>query len=178
MSFPGRTLTAMTQVEQERTTADITEGEKIQFLQLVRQGLDRREAAKALGYKARPWRALTSPMSPFYDEEFAHAYGEATRSPEYQVHYTERLREEVNRRAMTDSDRLLEKLAMVHLPEWQILRQKEVNVSVSVLVERVFNQLPKDRLEQILRWLDEQEGETIELAEVTEVAELPRGGNE
>ena len=163
----------MTQVEErERKTADITPEEKREFLQLIRQGHDRREAAKILGYRARPWRAVTSPTSPYYDEDFTQAYGEAVRSPEYQINYTDRLREEVHRRAMTDSDRLLEKLAMVHLPEWQILRQKEVNVSVSVLVERVFKGLPKERLEQILEWLDEQP-ETIELAEV---AELPAGG--
>jgi hypothetical protein len=166
----------MAQVEQEeRTSADITEAEKVLFLQYIRQGLDRREAAHVLGYKARPWRAITSPQSPFYDEDFSRAYGEATRSPEYQINYMERLREEVNRRAMTGSDRLLEKLAMVHLPEWQVLRQKEVNVSVSVLVERVFKGLPKERLEQILQWLDEQDADEIE---VGEFAEITAGSNE
>jgi len=153
--------------ERERTIADITEAEKVEFLQRIRQGFDRREAAMALGYKARPWRALTTPRSDFYDEDFAHAYGDATRSPEYQIHYNERLREELTRRALTDSDRLLEKLAMVHLPEWQKLREKETNVNVKVVLEQYFRSLPTEKLDQVLAWIDEQD--TVDAAEVLEL---------
>lgn len=154
--------------EREYGVADISEAEKTEFLQRIRLGFDRREAAAALGYKARPWRSLTSPQSPFYDEDFAHAYGEATRSPEYQINYNERLREELSRRAFTDSDRLLEKLAMVHLPEWQKLREKETNVNVRVVLEQYFRSLPTDKLDTLLAWMDEQQ--TIDAAEIAELA--------
>lgn len=141
--------------EEEKTTADITEAEKVEFLQLVRQGLNRMEAARVLGYKARCWRAVCSPHSQFYDEDFSKHYAEAIGSFEYAEHRLERLRAETQRRALNDSDRLLEKMMMVHDPEWAVLRQKDVNVSVNVLIQQVFKTLPTEKLEQLLAWLEE-----------------------
>jgi hypothetical protein len=165
----------MTQTEEgERTVSEISEAEKVEFLQMIRQGLNRQEAAKALNFKGRHFRSLCSPQSPFYDEEFARTYGEAVGSLEHEQYRLERLRAEAQRRALTDSDRLLEKMLLVYDPDWAVLRQKEVNVSVNVLVQRVFKDLPVDRLEQILAWLDEQEGQTIDAANFEE---LPPGGN-
>lgn len=153
--------------ERERTVADISEAEKVEFLQRIGWGLDRSEAAKALGYKGRHFRALTSPQSPFYDEEFARSYGEAIGSLEFAVHRLERLREEGFRRAMMDSDRLLEKFLMVYDPDWQKLREKEQNVNVKVVLEQYFRSLPTEKLDQVLSWMDEQE--TIEAADVVEI---------
>lgn len=154
----------------ERTVADITEGDKLEFLQMVRNGLNRQEAAKALDFKGRHFRSLCSPHSPFYDEEFAATYGQAVGSLEHAEGRLERLRAEAQRRALTDSDRLLEKMLLVYDPDWAVLRQKEVNVSVNVLVQRVFKNLPVERLEQILAWLDEQENGVIDAAEFAELA--------
>jgi hypothetical protein len=164
----------------EKGVADITEAQKYEFLQLTRQGYDRREAALALGYKARPWRALTSPASMFYDEEFTTSYMEAKNSLEAQMHFTEQVREEVKRRALTDSDRLLEKLAMVHLPEWSVLRQKDVNVNVRAVIEQAAKELPTELLKRVLDALES--GETIEDAEIFELPPavqdaLPPSGN-
>lgn len=169
------TLLAMTQMEErERTVSEISEAEKVEFLQMIGQGLNRQEAAKGLDYKARHFRSLCSPRSPFYDEDFAQSYGEAVGSLEHAEGRLERLRAEAQRRALTDSDRLLEKMLLVYDPDWAVLRQKEVNVSVNVLVQRVFKDLPVERLEQILVWLDEQEGQTIEAADFEA---LPPAGN-
>jgi hypothetical protein len=161
----------MAQVEDElnRHADDITEADKYEFLQMVRQGLDRREAARTLGFTARPWRALTSPLSPFYDEDFTNAYAEAKGSPESKMHYVERLREEVRRRAFTDSDRLLEKEAMVHLPEYDVLRQKNVNVNVRAIFEQRLKMLPTDLLKQVLERLEGRAPEEIEDAEYREL---------
>lgn len=158
----------------EPTAADITEAEKVEFLQLIRQGLDRQEAAMALGYRARPWRALTSTKSPNYDEDFANAYAEATGSPEAKLNFLERLRSETTRRALIDSDRLLEKLMTVHDPDWAVLRQKDVNVNVRAIFEARFKELPTDLLKQVLEALEDQEQGVIEDAQF---AELPAGGN-
>lgn len=144
-------------VERERSAGDISQAERTEFLQLIRQGLNRQEAAFAIECKPRLFRALCSPQSPFYDEEFARAYGEAIGSLEHEQHRLERLRAEAQRRALVDSDRLLEKLLMVYDPDWAVLRQKEVNVSIDVVVQRVFKNLPTDKLEQILAWMDEQD---------------------
>lgn len=153
--------------ERELTTADIGESEKIEFLQAIRIGLNRQEAAKTLGFKGRHFRAICSPGSPFYDEDFARSYGEAIGSLEHAQHRLERLREEGFRRAMVDSDRLLEKFLQVYDPDWQVLRQKEVNVNVSAVIRSYFQALPSDKLDQLLAWLDEQE--EIEGAEVIEL---------
>lgn len=159
--------------ERERSVNEISEAEKVEFLQRIRQGLDRQEAARALGYKGRHFRALCSPQSPFYDEEFARAYGEAVGSLEHEQFRLERLRAEGFRRAMTDSDRLLEKFLMVHDPDWQKLRERDVNVNVHAVIENYFRSLPTERLQQILDWYEEQqviEGEA-ELIELPEVAD-------
>lgn len=156
--------------ERERTVSNITEAEKVEFLQRVRWGLDRSEAAKALGYKGRHFRALCSPQSPFYDEEFARSYGETIGSLEHDQNRLERLRNEGFRRAMLDSDRLLEKYLMVYDPDWQKLREKDVNVNVHAVIENYFRSLPTEKLEQVLAWLDNNEE-----IEAAEIEELPRG---
>lgn len=162
--------------QHELAACDITEAEKVQFLQLVRQGHNRQEAAKVLGYKARPWRAVCSPTSPFYDEDFANAYAEAVGSPEAKLYFIERLREETMRRAMMDSDRLLEKLMLVHDPDWVPLRQKDVNVNIHAYIQQHFKDLPTDLLEQLLAALDkEAAGEIIE-GEAHELLPAVEGG--
>lgn len=157
--------------DRELSASDITEAEKVEFVQLVRQGLNRQEAAKALGYRARPWRAITMPSSPFYDEDFANEYADAIGSPGAKLFFVERLREETTRRALNDSDRLLEKLMLVHDPEWVPLRQKDVNVNIHAYIQQHFKGLPTDLLEELLAALDRQADEIVE----GEAHELPRG---
>lgn len=156
--------------ERQGTVADITEAEKVEFLQRIRTGLDRSEAAKGLGYKGRHFRALCSPQSPFYDEEFARDYGEAIGSLEHEQHRLERLRNEGFRRAMLDSDRLLEKYLMVYDPDWQKLREKDVNVNVHAVIENYFRSLPTEKLQQVLAWLEEDQGQISE-AEFMEITQ-------
>lgn len=147
-----------------RNAGDISEAEKVEFLQLITQGLDRSEAARRLGYVGRNFRALCSPQSPFYDEEFAREYGEAIGSLEHAQHRLERLRSEAYRRALTDSDRLLEKMLMVYDPDWEALRtqRQDINVNINAFVQQHFKQLPTDRLQQILAWIEETEQNTID----------------
>ena len=73
---------------------------------------------------------------------------------------------------MTDSDRLLEKFLMVHDPDWQKLRERDVNVNVHAVIENYFRSLPTERLQQILDWYEEQEmieGEAEEIPELEPV---------
>lgn len=153
-----------TELTQERNAGQIDEAEKYEFLQLIQQGLDRSEAARSLGYVGRHFRALCSPQSPFYDEEFARSYGESIGSLEHAQHRLERLRTEAYRRALTDSDRLLEKLLMVYDPDWEALRtqRQDINVNIHAFVQQHFSQLPTEKLEQILAWIEETEQNTIE----------------
>lgn len=147
-----------------RNAGEISPAEKVEFLQLIAQGFDRSEAARNLGYVGRHFRALCSPQSPFYDEEFARSYGETIGSLEHEQHRLERLRAEAYRRALVDSDRLLEKLLMVYDPDWETLRtqRQDINVNIHAFVQQHFRQLPTERLEQILAWIEETEQNTIE----------------
>lgn len=155
--------------KKEPTTADITEQEKALFLQNIYQGLNRQECARALGYKGKHFRALCSPQSPFYDEDFKVKYDEAIGSFEHAESRLERLRSEAQRRALIDSDRLLEKLLMVHDPDWAVLRERktESNVNIAVLVQQQLKSLPTESLQQILALIES--GETID----GEALELP-----
>lgn len=159
----------------ERGVADITEAEKYEFLHLTRQGLDRKEAAQVLGYKARPWRSLTSPLSPFYDEDFTNAYGEAKGSPEASMNYQDRLRERINEFAMAGEVRLLEKLGMIHLPEWRVLRERESNVNVRVVFQQYLKDLPTELLERVLAEIEK--GGSVEDVIDAEISELPPAGS-
>jgi hypothetical protein len=155
----------------QRTPGDITETDKYEFLQLIHQGLDRSEAARRLGFVGRHFRAICSPQSIFYDEDFARDYGQAISSVEFETNRLERLRAEAMRRALVDSDRLLEKLLMVHDPDWSVLRERktESNVNIAVLVQQQLKELPTDKLEQILSLIES--GETVD----AEIIELPVG---
>jgi hypothetical protein len=162
-------------VAAERTVTEITETDKYQFLQMIRQGLNRQEAANSLDFKGRHFRAICSPQSNHYDEDFARSYAEAIGSLEFAEGRLERLRAEGFRRAMLDSDRILIKLLEVYDPDWEKLRQKDVNVNVNVLIERVFDKLSTEQLEQLQRWLDD--GHSIEDADFIELG-LPAGGTD
>lgn len=153
-----------------RSPGDISEGEKYEFLQLVRQGLNRSAAAQVLGYYGRHFRALTAPLSIFYDEDFSRDYAIARGSLEHAEGRLERLRDEADRRALQGSDRLLEKLLMVHDPEWKVLREKNVDVEVNVrhLVETHFAKLPAADLEKLLLALDAGDEVPVD-AEYTEI---------
>lgn len=156
----------------EKTAGDITAQEKVEFLQLIRQGFDRQEVAEHLGYRARPWRAICSPASPNYDESFANAYAEAKGSPEARLNYLERLRSETTRRALLDSDRLLEKLMLVHDPEWAVLREKNLSVNIHAILEQRFKDLPTDLLRQLYDALGDDNEEIVE----GDYRELPPAG--
>lgn len=152
-----------------RTTAHISEAEKVEFLGLVYQGLNRQEAANALGYKGTDFRSLCSPKSPFFDEDFKVSYDEALGSFEHAENYLERLNAEANKRGLMDSDRLLEKLLIVHDPRWREAFQtkRESNVNIAVLVQQQLKQLPTETIQQILSLIET--GETIEDAEIQEL---------
>lgn len=172
-SKPPEWRTDEEDAEARRLAQDISEAEKVVFLERIRSGQDRQEAANALGYKARPWRSICSPQSRWYDEDFARAYAEAIGSHEFAEGRLERLRAEGFRRAMIDSDRLLIKLLEVYDPDWEKLRQKDVNVNVNVLIERVFDKLSTEQLRQLQQWLDD--GHAIEDADFIELPALTAG---
>lgn len=176
LTFPGKREEEEREPSYEKTAGDITPQEKVEFLQLTRQGYDRQEIAEHLGYRARPWRAICSPASPNYDEEFANAYAEAKGSPEARLNFLERLRAETTRRALMDSDRLLEKLMLVHDPDWQVLREKNLSVNIHAILEQRFKDLPTDLLRQLYEAMGGDENAEVVDGEYRELP--PAGGDD
>lgn len=159
-----------------RSPGDIKETDKYEFLQLVRQGLNRARAAEVLGFYGRHFRAVCSPLSPFYDEEFAAQYGEAIGSLEHAEGRLERLRAEAERRALAGSDRLLEKLLMVHDPDWKRLRETSTTHEVNVrhFIETHFKSLNAQQLQELIDAIDRGEEVPVD-AEYTPIGEIEQG---
>ena len=139
-----------------RSPGEITDAHKYEFLQHIRGGMNRAEAAEMIGFYGRHFRAVCSPASMFYDEDFAGDYAREIGSLEHAEGRLERLRAEAQRRALGGSDRLLEKLLMVHDPDWAKLREtkSEVEVNVRHFIETHFEKLSAAQIEELLATLD------------------------
>lgn len=159
-----------------KSPGDIKETDKYEFLQLMRQGLNRARAAEVLGFYGRHFRAICSPLSPFYDEEFAASYGEVRGSLEHAEGRLERLQAEAERRALAGSDRLLEKLLMVHDPDWKKLRENNTQVEVNVrhFIETHFKSLNAVQIQELIDALDRGEEIPVD-AEYTPIGEIEQG---
>ena len=124
---------------------------KERFLELIEQGFTRPEAAESLGQTGSRFRRLTNPMSDQYDEKFAKRYKalviegglgkEALR---------ERLESAAIDRALTSSDRILEKLLMIHDPAWADFKPGNARLEVTgEVLHRLLPTLPMEVLDQI-----------------------------
>lgn len=127
-----------------------------QYLDAVREGFNPQEAAEQAGQTATQFRAIRSPKSKYYDEDFAAQFREAYKSTEYEESRLERIRCEILRRALRDSDRLLEKLAVVYDPDWAFMRHKSVEItgSLDTFVQQHFGHLSSAQLQQIVEWAE------------------------
>lgn len=146
------------------------------FLELYRQGLQRPEAAKELGYTGSRFRALCNPESPNYDPVFARQYHEITESGEHLENFIERLRLAGVKRAIVDSDRLLEKYSLIYDPDWESLRTQKIDINANIesLMHAHFKNLSSEQLRIIIAWVKEnEEANIIDAIHATEELEPP-----
>lgn len=99
----------------------ITEEQKEEFLNLIREGWLRPRAAREVGSTGTKFRGLAK-----RDPEFRKAYDEAVEIGE--PSWRENLREEYRRRAFLNSDKLLHNLALVTLPEFEPLMSTNLRI--------------------------------------------------
>lgn len=142
----------------------ITEDLKEKFLDLVASGYTRQEAAEALGASPRQFRALCSPQSQRYDEDFHRRYQKLTeKDGEHQHALVERLQQAAIERGLRSSDRLLEKLLITYHPDWSIHRPQAMQINFKVDEMRaVFAELSDDTLEKMVLELQTKEQGQIE----------------
>lgn len=96
------------------------------------------------------------------DAEFARALREA-REVGYPV-FQERIRGEIVRQAENGEYRATRDLAMIHLPEWVVLRDRRTEITgangeaIKIMAMRQFENLPPEVLEQLIEALDNKSG--------------------
>ena len=162
-----------------RTGTLPTDEDRRDFLELYRQGYQRPEAAKELGYTGSQFRALCNPNAPNYDPVFARQFNEITESGEHKENFIERLRLAGVKRAITDSDRLLEKYSLIYDPDWEVIRTTkiDVNTNIEALLQAHFHGLNAEQLRTIIAWVKENEDENI-IDAIQKPKELEQGENE
>lgn len=158
-----RPPTSGTLAVMERRGTLPTDEDRRDFLELYRQGMQRPEAAKQLGYTGSQFRALCNPNAANYDKIFARQYNEITESGEHLENFIERLRVAGISRAIIDSDRLLEKYSLIYDPDWEVLRTTkiDVNTNIEALLHAHFQSLSAEQLRQIIAWVKENNEENI-----------------
>ena len=136
---------------------------KEDFLQLVREGYSRYEAASELGHTATRWREYIR-----RDDEFRLLFEEATSEGESER--VERIRTEYWRRAIEGgSDRLLANLGLAHLPEMERLLNRRTEHSVTGAIQLVATYLPAELREAAIEALEEKRRGSVEQGEILEL---------
>ena len=140
-----------------------TDEDRRDFLELYRQGYQRPEAAKELGYTGSQFRALCNPKAANYDPVFARQYNEINESGEHLENFIERLRLAGVKRAIVDSDRLLEKYSLIYDPDWEVLRTQKIDVTTNIeaLLQAHFHSLNAEQLRQIIAWVKDNDEANI-----------------
>lgn len=141
----------------------ITEEQKLDFLEFVRQGYLRPEAAHKVDSTGSRFRALCNPESANYDERFAGIYNQIMESGEHEENRLEKLQAAAYRRALLESDRLLEKLLIIEDPKWAVHKPNrvDVNVNLKAFVHQHFGHLNAEQIRQVLAWVEENGEENI-----------------
>jgi len=141
----------------------ISEEQKLDFLDYVRQGYPRNLAAENVGSKGSRFRALCRPGAPNYDERFAGIYNQIMESGEFEDNRLEMLRATAFKRAILEDTRLLISLLQIHDPEWAPLRPNrvDVNVNLRAVVQQHFGHLSAEGIRTVLALLERNDEENI-----------------
>lgn len=107
--------------EEQSSSGPITDEQREEFLNLIREGWLRPRAAREVGSTGTKFRGLAK-----RDPDFKKAYDEAVEIGE--PSWRENLREEYRRRAFLNSDKLLHNLALVTLPEFEPLLSTNLRI--------------------------------------------------
>lgn len=128
---------------------ELTDAMKAEFVALIREGHKPDSAARQIGSTGTQFRRLRNPDSEHYDADFAKAYKDAITSEEHRSSHLERIRDAVWHAAENGNARILEKLSLIYDPDWEPLKNANLNVNVQ-MIARVLPYLSTDELERAI----------------------------
>lgn len=138
--------------------SEITEIDKDEYLDHLRDGLDAASAASLCGFTGTQFRKLRRQHSQWYDPDFAAACDEAERSEDRQRTQRERLEAAFWLQVEKGNwNAIFKGLVLMH-PEWEPLRHSNLRVSGQIEhVARLIQELPHLTDEQLQRLADSDE---------------------
>ena len=145
--------------------SEITEDDRAEFLDFLRDGLDQGAAARLIGTTGTQMRKFRRSHSVWFDPEFADACAAAEASSETAITRKERIDEMVWLAAEKGDWRAIEKLAYAYHPDFEHLRHSNLRVSGEIMVSarQIFPHLTDEQLERIAQQKEDDEG-TVPLA--------------
>ncbi len=126
---------------------DITAEDKADFLDLIYDGFNRKEAAEQLDSKGTQFRRLCRPGAEHYDPAFAAAYETAINSQEHIDGELDLIRGLQWKQMEKGDSVMIQKMSLIKDPAWAPLRHQNLNVNVQMLAS-IFPELTRDQLEQ------------------------------
>ena len=126
---------------------DITAEDKVDFLEAIYDGYNRKQAAEMLDSKGTQFRKLCNPVSVHYDAAFAAAYETAISSETHAEGRLEMIRDLQWKQMQKGDSTMIQKMSLIYDPAWAPLRHQNLNVNVQMLAS-IFPELTRDQLEQ------------------------------
>lgn len=149
---------------------ELTQDNKATFIELIRAGHKPDAAAKEIGSTGTQFRRLRNPDGEHYDPDHAAQFHQAINSEEHHAAFLERIRSAVWNRAEAGSDRMLEKLSLIYDPDWEPLRNPNLNVNVN-MVARVLPYISDDVLAAAIEAAERDQVEPPQLRSLPKPAE-------
>ena len=148
---------------------EITDEDKDEFLELLRQGLKPNQAARELDTTGSRMRKFRSEQSPYYDPLFAKQWAEVEQSAAYRRALEEMVRDWVYDSAEEGNWNARWKLALAHLPEFEWARHANLNVNMQMQVlTRALPALTMEERERVKEALADGEKPELRLLEAAE----------
>jgi hypothetical protein len=164
MTAPSATIAPMEGTYYAPIDAELKE----RFLELIAEGFIRPEAARKLEQTGTRFKRICNPDSQHYDADFAKRYDELTRAGgEHRRNFQERLEALALKYAEEGQARLIEKLLVIHHPEWEALRPSNFKMEVSI--EKLAVLLPglsTETLDSVIQELESRKPELRALPDV------------
>jgi hypothetical protein len=135
-----------------RAVFDITDEDLLDFVDLIREGLDPAEAAARIGTTGSVMRKFRSEASQWYDDLHARDFREAMEDPERRERQLERLRAAKWREIDRGNTTLIVKESLARDPDWEPLRHTNFRIEGHIDVEhRLAEKYTKKELEEMER---------------------------
>ncbi len=126
---------------------DLTAEDKVDFLEAIYDGYNRKQAAEQLDSRGTQFRKLCNPVSVHYDAAFAKAYETAINSQEHIDGELELIRDLQWKQMEKGDSTMIQKMSLIKDPAWAPLRHQNLNVNVQMMAS-LLPGLSRDQLDE------------------------------